>query len=95
MLRRIFLFFFLIPTLTLFLAQNKAFSATSSVEFKLNGVLISPTSRSAMINGKIVKEGERVDGVEILTIEEDAVRVLSGSEPYAVPIGSGAWLTST
>lgn len=92
MFRRLLLFLLLFPTMAVFLAQKPAFSATSSVEFTLRGVLISPTSRSALVNGEIVRVGEHVDGVEILGIEEDAVRVLSGSEEYAVPVGSGVWL---
>ncbi len=92
MTRRLWLLFFLIPTLTLFPAQNEALSATSGVEFTLQGVLISPNNRSALVNGEIVRAGERVDGIEILAIEEDAVYVLSGSTEYAVPVGSGAWL---
>lgn len=92
MFRRLLLFFLLIPTLAMFLAQEQAISATSSVEFTLRGILISPTNRSALVNGKVVRAGERVDGIEILAIEEDAVHVLSGSEEYAVPVGSGAWL---
>ncbi len=92
MFRRLLLFFLLLPTLAMLLPQNQALSATSGVEFTLNGVLISPTSRSALVNGKVVREGESVDGIEILAINEEAVRVLSGSEEYAVPVGSGAWL---
>ena len=78
--------------LAVFLPQDSAFSATSGVKFDLQGILISPTSRSALINGKIAREGERVDGIEIVAIAEDGVRVLSGSEEYAVPVGSSAWL---
>ncbi len=92
MFRRLLLFFLLFPTMAVFLAQKPAFSATSGVEFTLRGILISPTNRSALVNGEIVRAGEQVDGIEILAIEEDAVRVLSGSEEYAVPVGSGAWL---
>lgn len=92
MFRRRLLFFLLGPALAVIAAQNDAFSATSSVEFKLRGILISTTNRSALVNGKVVREGERIDGIEILTIEEDVVRVLSGSGEYAVPVGSGAWL---
>ncbi len=92
MFRRLPLFFLLIPTLAMFFSQEEAVSATSTVEFTLNGVLISPSNRSALVNGKVVREGEHVDGVEILAIDEDAVHVLSGSEEYAVPVGSGAWL---
>ena len=89
---RCFLLFFLISTLATVLGQNQAFSATSGVDFQLKGVLISPTSRSALVNGKIAREGERVAGVEILAIEEGAVRVLTGSQEYTVLVGSGAWL---
>ena len=86
------LLFFLISTLTIVLGQNQAFSATSGVDFQLKGVLISPNSRSALINGKIAQVGERVGGVEILAIEEGAVRVLTGSVEYTVLVGSSAWL---
>ncbi len=92
MFRRLLLFFLIFPTLAVLLAQKPALSATSGVEFTLRGVLISPTNRSALVNGQIVRAGEQVDGIEILAIEEDAVHVLSGSEEYAVPVGSGAWL---
>ena len=84
--------FFLISTLTTVLGQGQAYSSTSGVDFQLKGVLISPTSRSALVNGKIAQEGERVGGVEILAIEEGGVRVLTGSVEYTVLVGSSAWL---
>ncbi len=81
----------LLPTLTAFLVHAPA-GANSSVEFELRGVLISPSTRSALVNDQIAREGERVDGIEILAIEEDGVRVLSGTEHYTVPVGASAWL---
>lgn len=86
------LLFIAIPILTMFLAPTQALGATPGVEFTLKGVLISNSSRSAFVNGKIRKEGERVDGIEILAIEESAVRVLSGTVEYIVPVGTDAYL---
>ncbi len=82
----------LIPTLTAFLVHAPAAGANSSVEFELRGVLISPSTRSALVNDQIAREGERVDGIEIVAIEEGGVRVLSGTEQYTVPVGSSARL---
>lgn len=94
MFRRLLLLF-LVSALTTTAVLDRAFGAGSSVDFKLNGVLISPTSRSALVNGKIARAGDRVDGIEILAIEEGAVRVLTGAQEYTVLVGSSAWLEPT
>ena len=59
-------------------------------KFELKGVLISPTSRSALINGQVSCEGEFVGRAEILRIEEKGVRLRMGSEEYTVLVGSSA-----
>lgn len=86
------LFFVLIPTFTAFFAQTNAIGATSDIEIRLNGTIISPTRRSALVNGEVVHEGDHVDGVEILAIEKRTVRVSSGSKEYVLRIGGGTQL---
>lgn len=43
--------------------------------FALTAVLVSPTRRVAVVNGKPYLEGDAVDGAEIVAIELDSVRV--------------------
>jgi FimV-like protein len=63
-------------------------SPTNGIDFTVSGVLISTKTRSALINGAVAREGERVDGIEILEINEYGVRVLNGSAELMVPVGS-------
>lgn len=65
-------------------------AAPAAGEFRLNGVLISPAGRSALINGKVSREGERVGRAEILAIEEKGVRLIIGADEFTVLVGSSA-----
>ncbi len=69
-------------------AQSEAQNPTNVVEFQVVGTLISTNARSALINGEVAREGERVDGVEILAIDEGEVRVLNGSQELRITVGS-------
>ena len=80
------------PTLVSIFAPIEAISSTSEVEFALKGVLISPIGHSALINGRVVNEGEQVNGITILDIHETGVRVLSGNQEYTVRIGASVRL---
>lgn len=80
----------LIPTFVAIIAPNSALSSTFEASVTLSGTLISHTRRSALINGEVVREGERIAGIEILEIHKGGVRVLSGSEEYLLRIGAGA-----
>lgn len=55
---------------------------------KLKGVLISSSSRTALVNGRPVQEGDRIGGAEILEIEQRGVRVLVGSRELTITVGS-------
>jgi FimV-like protein len=87
--RRLLLFILLWPFLCA-LASGEASAAETS--FQLRGVLISPTARSALINGRVSREGDRVGGAEIIAIDESAVRILVGSRELTVRVGSTAIL---
>ena len=55
--------------------------------FELKGVLISPNSRSALVNGSIAQVGDRVAGAEIVAIEPGKVRIWSRSAEIIVEVG--------
>jgi FimV-like protein len=62
--------------------------STAPASFHLMGVLISETGRSALVNRRLSREGDRVAGAEILAIEESAVRILVGSRELTVRVGA-------
>ena len=63
---------------------------TDAAEFRVKGVLVSPSGSSALINNTVLREGEQVDGVEILAISETEVRIRRGSQQLTVPVGTRA-----
>ena len=89
-MRRWLLLLIFFPISAAFSGQEHAIKSTKAVEMRISGVLISTTSRSALINGEVAREGERVGGVEILAIDQDGVRVLNGSRELMIPVGSTA-----
>lgn len=58
-----------------------------ATNFHLKGILISASTRMALVNGQPFEEGDRVDGVEILAIHEAGVQVLFGAQEFTVGIG--------
>ncbi len=55
---------------------------------QLKGVLISRSSRTALLNGRPVQEGDRIGGAEVLEIEQRGIRVLVGSRELTLTVGS-------
>jgi FimV-like protein len=58
-----------------------------AASFRVKGVLISRLTRTALVNGQLVQEGDRVGGVEVLAIEQAGVRVLAGTREFTVDVG--------
>jgi hypothetical protein len=58
--------------------------------FALTAVLISPTRRVAIVNGKPYERGESVDGAEIVRIDPDAVHLRQHGNELVVPLGHAA-----
>jgi hypothetical protein len=56
-------------------APGAAAAAAAGPRFALTAVLVAPTRRVAIVNGKPYFEGETIDGAEIVAIELDSVRV--------------------
>lgn len=65
-------------------------TAASGPRFTLTGVLIAPTRRVAMINGRPYTQGEHVDGAEIVAIEQSAVRLRVQGRELVVSLGRPA-----
>lgn len=57
-------------------------------DFRLSGVLISNSSRVALINGELMHEGDRIAGAEIVTIREGEVQILVGADRMTVSVGA-------
>lgn len=60
------------------------------LRFRVSGTLISPSGRVAIVNGKPSREGDRVGGAEILSIDAGVVRIHTGSQELTVHLGSNA-----
>ena len=58
--------------------------------FALTAVLISPTRRVAIVNGKPYERGESVSGAEIIRIDADAVHLREHGNELIVPLGHAA-----
>ena len=65
-------------------------TADSAGHFHLTGVLVSGSGRSALINNRVFREGDRVAGFEILAIREGTVQILMGSQELTVRVGGTA-----
>lgn len=62
-------------------------SAAAAPRFALTAVVISPTRRVAVVNGKACLTGDVVDGAEILAIEHDSVRVRDRGAELVISLG--------
>lgn len=88
----------LIPGLALVLLFVPVFAAEPvtgtfsdpAADFHLKGVLVSTSGRSALVNNRVAREGDRVAGAEILSIREGEVRIFMGSQELTVRVGSTA-----
>ena len=53
----------------------------------LQGIVFDPKAESyAILNGKVVREKEEVDGMEVVRIESDAVTLLVKGHPHRIPL---------
>ncbi len=68
--------------------QDHVVSAEAASGFHLRGILITQSSRAAMLNGEVLREGDFTNGAEILAIGEREVRIRIGSEERSLRVGS-------
>jgi hypothetical protein len=67
-----------------------AVSTARGARFAVTGILIAPTRRVAFVNGKPCKEGDVVDGAEIVAIELGAVRLRENGTELVVALSRRA-----
>jgi hypothetical protein len=65
-------------------------ASVSGPRFALTGVLIGPTRRVAIVNGKPYAQGETVDGAEIVAVEPGAVRLREHGAELVISLGRAA-----
>lgn len=54
--------------------------------YQLQGLRIGSSERSAVINGKLVKVGQDVDGARVIAISRKGVSLLRGSEKQFISL---------
>jgi hypothetical protein len=67
--------------------ETAAPAAGSQPRFKVTAVLVSPTRRVAIVNGKAVQEGERIAGAEVVKIDGRSVQLREGHREFVVQLG--------
>lgn len=54
--------------------------------WRLGAIKIEPGRRSAMINGRIVAEGDEIDGAQVVAIASREVRIAVGNETVSLSL---------
>jgi len=65
-------------------------AAAAAPRFVLTGVVISPTRRIAIVNGRPYRQGQSVDGAEIVAVEAHAVRLRDGGAELVISLRPAA-----
>lgn len=66
-----------------FVRNTPAETVTKNVEIDLQQVLIAKDRKVAVINNKVLREGDFISGMKVLTIERNRIRVRqAGKEKY-------------
>jgi len=68
--------------------SGKLYSSTSEIELHLEGILWDPEKPAAIINGEVVKIGDKLtNGSRIITIKQNAVIVNDGERNIEIKLG--------
>jgi hypothetical protein len=72
---------------------TRSFQATTDItipsissEWELGGILFDETNPTAIINSRIVKAGEMIDGARVLKIDKSKVLLERNGNPFALSI---------
>lgn len=63
-------------------------AASNASEYRLKGLLASSSGRSALINGRVVRQGDRLGPVEIVAIEDASVVLRTDGREHVLRLGS-------
>jgi MSHA biogenesis protein MshK len=74
------------PTLPLIAEQEKEQSKEGKDELVLTGIVIFEKQKRAILNNKIFKEGDKIQGMEITRIEKDKVIFKNGQEEKIISL---------
>jgi hypothetical protein len=55
--------------------------------FRVTAVIVSPTRRVAIVNGKPVQEGQQIGGAEVVKIDGRSVQLREGNREFVVQLG--------
>lgn len=66
------------------LQQIQAFNPQADLEWALSGVKITEGKKTAIINGRLVKEGDDLDGARVIEIKPAEVILLQGQQRIAI-----------
>ena len=67
---------------------------TASAGLDLTAVIVSPSRRIAVINGRFYREGERVNGELITGIEPGAIRIRRNGEDIQIKVNQNRVVTT-
>ena len=73
---------------------TNSWGSSSDSSLRLSGILVSGSDRSALINHRIVRTGERIGGAEILEISDATVILQATDSKHVLRIGSEISLTA-
>jgi hypothetical protein len=65
-------------------------SAPAAPRYALTGVVVRGAQRVAIVNGRLLKVGDTVDGALVLRIEADAVHLRREGREMVVALGNAA-----
>jgi|SRR3990172_7488717 len=66
------------------LQQIQAFNAQADLEWALSGVKFTEGKKTAILNGRLVKEGDDLDGARVIEIKPAEVILLQGQQRIAI-----------
>ena len=70
-------------------ARERGTRGSAPARYRLTAVLISELRRIAVINGKLYREGDELDGARLTRIESQAVSLRRGSEDMVLRLSTG------
>jgi hypothetical protein len=65
-------------------------AAAPAPRFTLTGVVIAPSRRIAIVNGRPYALGDSIDGAELVAVEPRAIRLKDGGVELVIPLRTAA-----